>query len=171
MTSGVGVPAASGSTARRAQMTISDPEDVPSCETPPDCPPDIREVSVRRFTTATGRRMLALSVEAYELYSGLIYIANIVGRFDVRDGPRADARVFFALTDLRASLGWACGRDYEQGGSLTHRYRLRERGNLLTCIVPLRELRPMDKRMRLQALSRGNRFVVDRAPDAGWGVV
>ena len=156
-------------TTRRAQITIVDPEDVAPC--PPeylqDCPIDIREVSARRFTTSAGRRMLALSVEAYELYGGLIFHTNIKFRLDVRSGPRADERVFIVLDELNARIGWACSSRWFFGVE-GRRYRLRERGDRLTCIVPMRELRPVDKPIRMNAQSRFKRAVVDRVPDVGW---
>jgi hypothetical protein len=150
----------------RALMTFGDPNDVEPCASVPDCPIDIRQVSKRRFTAASGQRRLVLGVEAYELYGGLVLIANIKLRLDVRSGPRADAHVYMALTELSASIGWACGRRYE-GGTVSHGYRLKVRGDRLKCIVPLHDLRPT-KRIRLQALSRVNRSVVDRAPNSGW---
>jgi hypothetical protein len=147
--------------------TISDPEDVEACDTAPDCPIDIRAVSKRRFTTGTGRKMVAFSVDAYELYGGLVFIANIKLRLDTSAGPRSDAHIFMALTELWADIGWACGRRYE-AGIVSHKYPIKERGDRLTCFVPRRHLQPT-KRIRFQALSRGNEFVVDRAPDDGWG--
>jgi len=147
--------------------TITDPEDVDVCDSPPDCPIDIRAVHRRRFTTAVGRKMLAFSVDAYQLFGGLVLIANIKLRLDTRAGPRSDAHIFMALTELWASIGWACGRHYEAGG-VTHRYPIKERGDRLTCFIPRRDLRPT-KRIRFQALSRGDDFLIDRAPDAGWG--
>lgn len=153
---------------RAAWITIHDPQDVEVCEIPSDCPVDIRAVSKRHFATATGRRMLALRLHAYKLWGGLIYIANIKFRLDSRAGPRPDAHIYMALTDHPASLGWSCGRTYHIGGTLLHRYRIKRRGDRLTCFVPRRELRPT-KPIRLQALSRANEFIVDRAPDHGWG--
>jgi hypothetical protein len=153
--------------AGRVISTVSDPEVVEACDTAPDCPIDIRAVSRRPFTTATGRRMLAFSVDAYELHSGLIYIANIKLRLDARGGPHSDARIFMALTDRGLGLGWVCGRRFEAWGFVSHRYRLRVRGDRLICTLPRRELHPT-KRIRFQAISRGNEFVVDRAPDQGW---
>jgi len=150
-----------------AWVTIHDPEDVEVCEHPSDCAIDIRAVSKRHFTTSAGRKILALRLHAYELWGGLIYIANIKFRLDARAGPRPDAHIYMALTDLPGTLGWACGRTYDFG-SLTHRYRINRRGDRLTCFVPRRELRPT-KPIRFQALSRGNEFIVDRAPDHGWG--
>jgi hypothetical protein len=153
--------------ARRVTSTVSDPEDVEACDFAPDCPIDIRAASKRPFTTVTGRRMLAFSVDAYQLHSGLIYIANIKLRLDTRGGPHSDASIFMALTDRGLGLGWVCGRRFETGGIVHHRYRLRVRGDRLTCTVPRRELHPV-KRIRFQAISRANEFVVDRAPDQGW---
>jgi hypothetical protein len=153
--------------ARGVTTTVSDPEDVEACDTAPDCSIDIRAVSKRRFTTATGRRMLAFSVEAYELYGGLVFVANIKLRLDARAGQRSDAHIFMGLTELAMDIGWACGRRYSFG-DVSHRYPIKERGDRLTCFVPRRDLHPT-KRIRFQALSRGNEFVVDRAPDDGWG--
>jgi hypothetical protein len=153
--------------ARGATTTVSDPEDVEACEYGQDCPIDIRAVSKRRFTTATGRKMLAFSVDAYELYGGLVLIANIKLRLDTGAGPRSDAHIFLALTELWADIGWACGRTYV-AGDVSHKYPIKERGDRLTCFVPRRDLRPT-KGIRFQALSRSNDFVVDRAPDDGWG--
>ena len=111
--------------------------------------------------------MLAFSVDAYELYGGLIFIANIKLRLDTRAGHRSDAHIFMGLTELAADIGWACGRRYSFG-DVSHRYPIKRRGDRLTCFVPRRDLHPT-KRIRFQALSRGNEFVVDRAPDDGWG--
>jgi len=159
-----------GGSTGRAQITIVDPEDVDPCapelEVLQQCPLDIREVSARRFTTSTGRRMLALSVEAYELYGGLLYDANIKFRLDVRSGPRADERVFIVLDELAFDIGWACSSGW-YFGIRGRRYRLREREDRLTCIVPMRELRPVNKPIRMNAQSRVRRAIVDRAPDAG----
>jgi hypothetical protein len=91
--------------------TISDPEDVEEpCDTGADCPIDIQSVSRRRFTTATGRKMLAFSVRAYELYGGLNFVMNTKLRLDTRAGSRSDAHIFLAVTYLWADIGWACGR-------------------------------------------------------------
>jgi hypothetical protein len=152
-------------------ITVSDPMDVEPCDLPPwseDCPIDIRTVSKRSFRNSAGRRMLAVRLEAYRLYGGLIYVANIRVRFDATGGPRPDGQMFFALTDVPGSLGWACGRRWDLSGSLKHRYRLRVDGDQVTCVLPMRELRPT-KRIRFNATSRWwQNDVVDRAPDQGW---
>jgi hypothetical protein len=150
--------------------TISDPEDVEEpCDTGADCPVDIQAVSRRRFTTATGRRMLAFSVHAYELYGGLNFVMNIKLRLDARAGPHSDAHIFMAVDELWADIGWACGRHYGAGGQITHKYPIKERGDRLTCLIPRRDLHP-NKRIRFVAFSRGwEGLVVDRAPDDGWG--
>jgi hypothetical protein len=153
--------------ARGATTKVTDPEDVGACDTAPDCPIDIRAVSKRPFRTATGRRMLAFSVNAYELHGGLVFVANIKLRLDTRDDQRSDAEIFMGLTELAQSIGWACGRRYSFG-DFGHRYRIKRRGDRLTCYVPRSDLH-QTKRIRFQALSRGNEFVVDRAPDHGWG--
>jgi hypothetical protein len=149
--------------------TVTDPEDVEACDEQlgQDCPIDIRAVSKRPFTTASGRKMLAFRVDAYELYGGLVFVANIKLRLDARAGPRSDAHIFMGLTELAFDIGWACGRKYEFG-DVSHKYRIRERGDRLTCFVPKRDLHPT-KRIRFQARSRASEFVVDRAPDDGWG--
>jgi hypothetical protein len=153
--------------ARGATTKVVDPEDVEACVTAPDCPIDIRAVSERRFTTATGRRMLAFSVNAYELYIGLVFVANIKLRLDTRDDRRPDAHIFMGITELAQTIGWACGRKYSFG-DFSERYRIKRRGDRLTCFVPRRDLHPT-KRIRFQAHSRANEFVIDRAPDRGWG--
>lgn len=149
--------------------TISDPEDVEeTCDAGADCPIDFKAVSRRSFTTATGRRMLAFNVRAYELYGGLNFVMNIKLRLDTSSGPRSDAHIFMAVDELWGSIGWACGRHYK-GGQVTHKYPIKERGDRLTCFIPRRELRPT-KQIRFQALSHGwEGLVVDRAPDDGWG--
>lgn len=156
--------------AGRATTTISDPEDVEACpeEAGQDCPIDIRAVSKRRFTTATGRKMLAFSVDSYELYVGLVYVANIKLPLDTRAGPRSDTQIFMAITDLPGTIGWRCGREWDRSGHVSHRYRFKKRGDRMTCFVPKRDLHPT-KRIRFIALSRATLFVVDRAPDNGWG--
>lgn len=156
--------------AGRATTTISDPEDVEACpeEAGQDCPIDIRAVSKRRFTTATGRKMLAFSVDSYELYVGLVYVANIKLPLDTRAGPRSDTQIFMAITDLPGTIGWRCGREWDRSGHVSHRYRFKKRGDRLTCFVPKSDLHPT-KRIRFKALSRATLFVVDRAPDNGWG--
>jgi hypothetical protein len=150
--------------------TIGDPQDVEEpCTTGTDCPVDIRAVSKRRFTTATGRKMLAFSVLAYELYGGLNFVMNIKLRLDTKAGPHSDAHIFMAVDELWANIGWACGRHYRAGGQIRHKYPIKERGERLTCFVPRRELHP-DKPIRFAAFSRSwGGFVVDRAPDNGWG--
>jgi len=153
--------------ARGALIAVSDPQDVEACRSAPDCPIDIRAVSKRSFTTATGQRMLAFSVNAYELYGGLVFVANFRLPLDTRAGPRSDTQIFMTLTELAFDIGWACGREFE-AGSVSRRYHIKERGDRLTCFVPRRALHPT-KRIRFKALSRGNQFVVDRAPDDGWG--
>ncbi len=146
---------------RLGTITVTDPQDVEQCETA-DCPLDIRSVSLRTYTGGTGRRMLAATVGAYELFDSLVEIANIKLRFDASGGPGPDWYVLMALTNLPTHIGWACGRSFG-----TQRYRMKVHGDLMTCLIPRRDLRPT-KPIRFQALSRGNAYVVDRAPDEGW---
>jgi hypothetical protein len=94
-----------------------------------------------------------------------VFAANIKLRFDARGGPHADWYVFMALSELTFDIGWACGRRF--GTVDKGPYRLKEHGDSLTCYIPERDLHPT-KSIRFQAFSRGNSFVVDRAPDQGW---
>lgn len=73
---------------RLEAITVTDPQDVEQYDTA-DCPLDIRSVSLRTYTGGTGRRMLAVTVGAYELYDSLVEIANIKLRFDASGGPRS----------------------------------------------------------------------------------
>jgi hypothetical protein len=154
--------------ASRTVLLFTDPQDVGECppEVGEDCAVDIRSVRLRTFTNdRTGRRMFALKMSAYRLYGGLIYLANIRFRFDARGGTAADADVYLSLGYVYGSAyGWLCGRAFEEEGG---QYRLVEHGDSLTCFIPRRELRPT-KPVRLLALSRVTRDVVDRAPDQGW---
>ncbi|HJR96836.1 MAG TPA: hypothetical protein VJ979_02910 [Actinomycetota bacterium] len=155
--------------ATRALTTVSDPEDVEPCpeEYGQDCPIDIRAVSRRNFKTASGQRMLAFSVNAYELYGGLVFVANFRVPLDTRAGPGSDTQIFMTLTELFGDIRWACGRELD-AGIVSRRYHIKERRDRLTCFVPRRALHPT-KRIRFKALSRATRFIVDRAPDNGWG--
>jgi len=95
-------------------------------------------------------------------------VMNIKLRLDTRAGPHSDTHIFMAVDELWASIGWACGRHYRAGGQISHKYPIKERGERLTCFVPRRERDP-HKAIRFVAFSRGSDFVVDRAPDEGWG--
>lgn len=148
-------------------ITVSDPMDVETCTYGQDCPIDIRFVSKRSYRSGTGQRMLALGVEAYELYGGLLFDANIKLRFDARGGPRPDGFAFMSLTYVGADIGWACGRRRSKGGDVFHVYRIKVHGDRMTCFIPRRDLRPT-KPIRFLALSRVDRYVVDRAPDHKW---
>ena len=152
---------------RLATITIYDSQELEEC--PPeygeDCPEDIRSASLRTYTGGTGRRMLAVRVEAYELHGGLLFIDNIKFRFDARGGPHADWFVFISITGLANSIGWACDRKF--GDAANRRYHVKVRGDSMTCLIPLEDLHPT-KPIRFQVYSRGTRYVVDRAPDQGW---
>lgn len=76
--------------------------------------------------------------------------------------PDPDWYVLMTLTNLPTHIGWACGRSFG-----TQRYRMKVHGDLMTCLIPKRDLHPT-KPIRFQAHSRGNAYVVDRAPDQGW---
>ncbi len=147
-------------------IRIGDSVDLPPCEFPPNCPNDIRFVAMRTYTGGTGRRMGAVKVGAYELYGGLIYAANYRVRFDTRRGRRADRHVVMALADRPGDYGWNCGRRFGD-----RHYRIRVRGNAMTCFIPSRALHPT-KPIRFKARSRGAALIVtrvaDRAPDDGW---
>jgi hypothetical protein len=165
---GMGAPVRSDHlNAERVLTSVGDPEDVGHCSSAPDCPIDIRSIAKRPFTTASGKKMVAFSVNAYELHGGLVYVANIKFALDTRAGPPSDTQIFMAITDFPETIKWGCGRAWKAGGNLTRRYHLKERGDRLTCFVPRRALHPT-KPIRFRALSRGTRFVVDRAPDSGW---
>jgi hypothetical protein len=69
-----------------------------------------------------------------------------------------------SLANLDFDIGWACGRRFG-----VERFRIEVGENRMTCLIPRRILHAT-KRIRFHALSRGNAFVVDRAPDQGWGV-
>jgi hypothetical protein len=153
--------------AERMLTSVSDPEDVAPCSTAPDCPIDIRSDAQRSFTTASGKKMIAFSINAYELHGGLVYVANIKFALDTRGGPRSDTAVFMAVADFPETIKWGCGRQWKASGNLTRRYHLKERGDRLTCFVPRRALHPT-KPIMFRALSRTTRSVVDRAPDSGW---
>jgi hypothetical protein len=153
--------------AERILTSVGDPEDVAPCSTAPDCPIDIRAIAKRPFTTASGRKMIAFSVNAYDLHGGLVYVANIKFALDTRAGPPSDTQIFMAITDFPETIKWGCGRAWKAGGNLTRRYHLKERGDRLTCFVPRRALHPT-KPIRFRALSRTTRSDVDRAPDNGW---
>jgi hypothetical protein len=148
---------------RSTTITIYDPQDTRPCDFPPDCAEDIRSVSLRTYTGGTGRRMLAIRVEAYKLYGGLVVVESFKLRFDASGGPQADWYVLIALAELPPGhIGWACGRSFG-----TERYRLEDNGDSLTCLIPERDLHPT-RSIRFQALWRANREVGDRAPDEGW---
>jgi len=151
----------------RVLTSVSDPKDVEACSFAPDCPIDIRAVSKRHFRTASGKKMIAFSVNAYELYGGLVFVANFRLPLDTRAGPRSDTQIFMSLTELFIDIRWACGREFE-AGSVSRRYHVKERGDRLTCFIPRRALHPT-KRIRFKALSRVNKEVIDRAPDHVWG--
>jgi hypothetical protein len=165
---GMGAPVRSDHlNAERVLTSVGDPEDVGHCSSAPDCPIDIRSIAKRPFTTASGKKMVAFSVNAYELHGGLVYVANIKFALDTRAGPPSDTQIFMAITDFPETIKWGCGRAWKAGGNLTRRYHLKERGDRLTCFVPRRALHPT-KPIRFRALSRTTRSVVDRAPDNGW---
>jgi hypothetical protein len=128
-----------------------------------DCPEDIRSASLRTYTGGTGRRMLAVTVEAYEIHGGYVVVESFKLRFDGSGGPHADWYVLLALDELPPGrIGWACGRNFG-----TERYKLKDHGDSLTCYIPERDLDPT-KPIRFQAFSRLNHDVVDRASDQGW---
>ena len=108
--------------------------------------------------------MLAVTVEAYEPHSGVTEV-SIDFRFDANGGPPADWYIFMGAGELAFRVGWYCGRRL-----WSKRYRVRVRGELMTCFIPERDLRPT-KLIRFQALSRMIRGTVDRAPDQGCGGV
>ena len=165
---GMGAPVRSDHlNAERVLTSVGDPEDVGHCSSAPDCPIDIRSIAKRPFTTASGKKMVAFSVNAYELHGGLVYVANIKFALDTRAGPPSDTQIFMAITDFPETIKWGCGRAWKAGGNLTRRYHLKERGDRLTCFVPRLALHPT-KPIRFRALSRTTRSVVDRAPDNGW---
>ncbi len=145
--------------------TVYDPQDLPECppELGADCPEDIRFASLRAYTGGTGRRMLAITVEAYEIHGGWVVVESFKLRFDASGGPEADWYVLMALAELPPGhIGWACGRSFG-----TERYRLVDHGDSLTCFIPERDLQPT-KPIRFQVFFRLNRDVYDRAPDQGW---
>jgi hypothetical protein len=144
-------------------IRIHDPSDVEACDTAPDCPEDIRYLSLRSYIGGAGRSMLAITVGAYELYGGLVFVDNIKVRFDASGDPLPDGKIFLSVDNLPFDIGWQCGPRVG-----THPYRLRIHADALTCFIPEEDLHPT-KPIRLFALSRGNRFIVDRAPDQGWG--
>ena len=86
--------------------------------------------------------MLAVRVEAYELHGGLVFVDNIKFRFDARGGPHADWYVFISMTEGAFGVDWACDRKF--GDVATRRYHLKVRGDSMTCLIPMRDLRPRE---------------------------
>jgi hypothetical protein len=132
------------------------------CEYGQDCVPDIAFVTLRSYEGGVGRRMLAITVGTYELFGGLVEVANIKVRFDARGDPGVDWCAILALANRAYDIGWTCGRRFG-----AERYRLRVHDDSMTCFIPERDLHPT-KPIRFQALSRVNQSVADRAPDQGW---
>jgi hypothetical protein len=143
-------------------ITVFDPDDLAPCDTPPWCSADIRIVSEWSFIGGTGRRMLVVTVVAYEPHARVTEV-SIKLRFDAKGGPPADWYVFMGYAESGAyGLSRSCGRHL-----WTRRYRTKVDGELMTCFIPERDLHPT-KPIRFQALSRMISGVEDRAPDVGW---
>jgi hypothetical protein len=149
------------SPSRLGTVTVYDPDDVPVCDLHPFCSADIRSISLRSYTGGTGRRMLAVTIAAYEPHEFVTEV-SIKLRFDARGGPGPDRYFFMGAGELSFRVGWYCGRRL-----WSKLYRVRVRDELMTCFMPERDLHAT-KPIRFQVFSKMIGGVEDRAPDQGW---
>ena len=98
--------AGSGSTT----ITVYDPDDLAPCDIPPWCSADIRVASERNYIGGTGRRMLAVTVVAYEPHA-IVTEVSIKLRFDANGGPPADWYVYMGYGAYgNVGMHGYCGR-------------------------------------------------------------
>ena len=88
LSSAEGLPSHDLARSRSTTITVYDSNDLAACESPPFCSADIRLASLRSFIGGTGRRMLAVTVMAYEPHA-IVTEVSMKLRFDANGGPPA----------------------------------------------------------------------------------
>ena len=139
--------------------TYHDPDDRPTAGTDPDL-----RSTTRRVVTADQRRVLIVSVRAYEDFD---VAWNITTRLDSKDGPKRDFVMYIYDAD---QSGRGC-RFYPAGRSGDFiRVRFTQIANRVTCRVRLGLVEPTKRiRWKLSSITEWQGGRDDHAPDgAGW---
>ena len=153
----VAVASMPGGAAADYRDTSHDPDDRPAAGTDPDL-----RSTTRRVLTGDGRRVLIVSVRAYEEFD---VAWNITTRLDSKDGPQRDFVMYIYDAD---QSGRGC-RFYPAGqpGDFI-RVRFTQIASRVACRVRLGLVDPTKRiRWKLSSITEWEGGRDDRAPDGG----